>query len=394
MTNSDRQHFDEYRLQTRVKHEILRAYLGPYLHIAKNQHRVLRYIDGFAGRGHYGPEGNRSPGSPVLILEFLASQPDLSSRVHTHFIEQDSVLFESLSHAVSEVIVDHPGLIKPDLRKGTFAKELAAIQRMLSETRQELGATFLFVDPCGVAGVDLQAAAEVVSKHFCELFLFFNSNGLNRVLGALEHPGNAAVVASVYGAPESAQKLAESLASTPTPVAREQLILSEFRRRVREVTGADYFLPFRIESEGKRVTSHYLIHVTKHARGFAIMKDVMLETLPKRIPSSGQMALHQASAGFESSLIDVFSHQDLRTKVLQRLGASILSVREVVAGCESPDDQDSQKAWKQAVIVLEQQGALQVFRDAACQVPAPAKRRQMRNGATTLGDDYFVRACK
>ena len=46
---NDRKHFEDYREQTQVKHEILAAYLPAYYHILKQSSKNLVYIDGFAG---------------------------------------------------------------------------------------------------------------------------------------------------------------------------------------------------------------------------------------------------------------------------------------------------------------------------------------------------------
>lgn len=50
---NDREHFDDYREQTQVKHSILAAYLPAYYHILKRSNKNLVYIDGFAGPGAY-----------------------------------------------------------------------------------------------------------------------------------------------------------------------------------------------------------------------------------------------------------------------------------------------------------------------------------------------------
>src|ERR1051325_7888363 len=45
----DREHFEDYREQTQIKHSILAAYLPAYYHILKGSNDNLIYIDGFAG---------------------------------------------------------------------------------------------------------------------------------------------------------------------------------------------------------------------------------------------------------------------------------------------------------------------------------------------------------
>ena len=49
-SSDDKKHFEDYREQTQVKHDILAAYLRPYFHILKARSNNLIYIDAFAGR--------------------------------------------------------------------------------------------------------------------------------------------------------------------------------------------------------------------------------------------------------------------------------------------------------------------------------------------------------
>ena len=44
-----------------------------------------------------------------------------------------------------------------------------------------------------------------------------------------------------------------------------------------------YVLPFRFKSESGKRTSHHLIHVTKHSRGYTIMKDVMYRESSEKV---------------------------------------------------------------------------------------------------------------
>lgn len=65
-SSNDREHFEDYRRQTQVKHEILAAYLPAYYNILKRREKNLLFIDGFAGRGTYtrAETGEAVDGSP------------------------------------------------------------------------------------------------------------------------------------------------------------------------------------------------------------------------------------------------------------------------------------------------------------------------------------------
>jgi three-Cys-motif partner protein len=74
MTKADQEHFEDYREQTRIKHEILRKYLAPYYRIRGRGdfHKNLVYIDAFAGAGEYQSDDGPQPGSPLRALDVFA----------------------------------------------------------------------------------------------------------------------------------------------------------------------------------------------------------------------------------------------------------------------------------------------------------------------------------
>lgn len=125
----DREHFEDYREQTQVKHSILAAYLPAYYHILKSSSKNLVYIDGFAGPGSYfrTRTGKTFDGSPILALQLIADNEDFSRQVSTIFIEADEVLFNELQRKVNDFYDKHPQIRKPLCRHGTFADQLNEI---------------------------------------------------------------------------------------------------------------------------------------------------------------------------------------------------------------------------------------------------------------------------
>lgn len=182
---SDREHFEDYREQTYVKHSILAAYLPAYFHILKQWNENLVFIDGFAGPGSYTQTatGKTFDGSPLLALELIASNDDFSKQVSTIFIEADDVLFNRLKDRVDKFLLDHTNIRKPILRSGRFSEELANI---LGRVGGKLAPTFLFVDPCGVSGTSLETIRAVMENEKCEAFIFFNIDGVRRIAGLPE----------------------------------------------------------------------------------------------------------------------------------------------------------------------------------------------------------------
>ena len=277
MARHDREHFEDYREQTRVKHEILAAYLPAFFHILKRWQTNLVYIDAFAGSGVYtsADSGETFDGSPILALSLFANNDDFSAKISSIFIEPDEVLFPQLQEAVGSFLARHGNIREPKLLHGTFADGATALLDNIESDGDRLAPCFLFVDPCGVDGASFQVMKRTMDvSDSCEVFIFFNIDGVRRIAGLKEF---SSVLVDLLGDEADACRLHERFHALGdgAPEAREELILGAYRRVLVERMEAPFVVPFRVEHEGRRSTSHYLIHATRHPLGFKIMKDVM-----------------------------------------------------------------------------------------------------------------------
>lgn len=207
---NDQEHFQDYREQTHLKHEILAAYLPAYFKIIQHGSRNLVYIDGFAGRGKYknADTSSEADGSPLLTLKLIAKAPNLADKVSTIFIESDKTLFEQLQQNVDEFFRAHQNIRKPECINGTFAECVTDVVRQVDGN---LAPTFLFVDPCGVSGTSLKAIQQVMDCDKCEAFIFFNMAGTKRIAGL---PKVSPALKELLGTTARAEKLYEAIRRT------------------------------------------------------------------------------------------------------------------------------------------------------------------------------------
>lgn len=386
MTN-DREHFEDYREQTQVKHDILAAYLPAYFHILKRWSTNLIYIDGFAGPGAYvqAESGKTFDGSPIRALQLIAGNEDFSKQVSTIFIEADSVLFNQLKERVDSFYAKQPQIRKPLCRLGAFSE---ALNEILGRLGGRLAPTFLFVDPCGVSGTSFQTIRTVMENEKCEAFIFFNIDGVRRIAGL---PALSTVLVDLLGSEERAKNLHKSLRTTGNVAKREEIILSEYCKALAEDMGAKYIIPFRVEHEDRRITSHYLIHATKHPLGFGIMKYVMW-TRGHAEDQPGALEFRQKG---RTNFIPMFDkHADIKEEILDVLKAG--SIRVSVFYKEwtmRPTDLQCEAAYRQVLLELEADGKIEVLgKDGKHVVDAGA--RPKRRGKPTLAQDYYVQIKK
>jgi len=377
MSKADATHFDDYRKQTEVKHRILQAYLPAYFLALSGTYQSIGYIDGFAGRGSYSDEatGALHDGSPLLALKLIARDAKLASRVHSFFVESRADHFTALKIAIDEFLATKPGIIEPKLRQGRFADHVQDRLRELAVSGGRLAPTFLFVDPCGVDGTSFQTIASILQTAGSELFLFFNSAGITRVVGASLGTGESDTLTDLYGSRDRVAKLLATLGQSAGAPEIEEYTLAEYCDALRTHGRASFILPYRIEAASRQNTSHYLIHASKSPLGFKIMKHVMLEMIQPDGASGGLLEFRQASARLCGMEIR-FDLAELRLQLLQRIRHSPTKAAEFFdQWVTRPTDFYSEGEYRRQLLDLEQLGEVEIFKDRECKQPYPAAKR-------------------
>jgi three-Cys-motif partner protein len=387
MPQTDREHFESYRAQTRAKHIILEKYIYAYFSILKGTEDRLVYIDGFAGRGTYTADnGSMVPGSPLRALEKLSSNPNVAKKVHTLFIERDQELFAHLKMAVDSYCAQNSQIQKPQLANGAFSVVMTAMMNKYQRDGRAIAPMFVFVDPCGVDGVDFSVIERLLrSQRKCEIFLFFNIEGVRRILGLKENMGET--LARLLGSSARAAELAQIVASATTSGEREEAIIRYYEDLLRNQTPGRFVASFRVEKEERRITSHYLVHVAQHPRGFAIMKDVMW-SVGKTTEGKGGLLFEQASF---STMQMLFTPEwdSVKASVLSELGSGIRPMTyfyEVLT--QRPDNRLCETAYRKAILELEAEGKVFVLGEHG-QTPTP--KRPRRNGVLTLSERCHIK---
>jgi hypothetical protein len=246
--------------------------------------------------------------------------------------------------------------------------------------------TFLFVDPCGISGTSLQVITRFLSNKRCEVFVFFNIDGIRRVCG-LDKLSNSLV--EVFGTEARAEQLRQSLKQCSSPADKELKIVNFYINALKEEISKDIFVtPFAIEHQQKKITSHYLIHVTKHRLGFKIMKDVMwnLGTSDEGI---GNLGLVQASK-YDGMLLFRPKWDSFKESIITGLQNGMIQAREFYEDWVfRPDDRFAEPAYREALLELEEEGQIIVL-DKHGRSPKPAESRKKLKGKQTLGKDYYI----
>ena len=263
------QFFDEQGDQSQIKAEIVTKYFLVWSKViisTQKRHSPsgrVAYIDLFAGPGRY-RDGAAS--TPILILQSAIADADLCERLVAVFNDKD----ENNTNSLRETISALPGIERlkhaPKIWTGEVGDEI--VKTFASKT---LVPTFLFVDPFGYKGLSLQLVNSVLKDWGCDCVFFFN---YNRISMGLNNEAVLPHMEALFGS-ERAASLRERFNTTSlNPMEREAFIVDEMTHALKEM-GGNFVLPFRFRNPSDTRTTHHLFFVTKHFRGYDIMKGIM-----------------------------------------------------------------------------------------------------------------------
>lgn len=257
--------FDESREQSLVKAEIVAKYFWAWAKViipqAKKRGTEIAYVDLFSGPGRY-KDGSKS--TPLLILERAINDPDVQNMLVTVFNDKDSNNTQSLQEAIDSLPDIGTLKNKPVILNSEVGEELVQQVEQIRSVP-----TLFFIDPWGYKGLSIRLIGSLIMSWGCDCIFFFNYNRINMGLNnlAVEEHMN-----SLFGE-KRANKLREELELKDSD-ERELAIVEAICQALQEI-GGKYPLPFRFKNADGNRTSHHLIFVSKHVRGYSIMKEIM-----------------------------------------------------------------------------------------------------------------------
>jgi hypothetical protein len=229
--------------------------------------------------------------------------------------------------------------------------------------------TFSFIDPFGYKGLSLGLVQGAIKDWGSDCVFFFNYNRINAGISndlVDEH------INALFGR-ERAARLREAV-KNKKPARREAIVL-EFLAEATKELGGKYVLPFRFRNAAGTRSTHHLIFVSKHVRGYEIMKEIMAKessTYDQGVPS-----LEYSPADASTPLL--FSLQRPLEKLAVEL-PMVFAGRKLtmlqIYNAHHVDTPFIKKNYKDALLSLEARKVVDV---------APANRR-----SGTFGDDVMV----
>ena len=321
---ADLSFFEEQKEQSLVKSMIVAKYFDVWSTVIistqkryPNHAQKIAYIDLFAGPGRY-KDGTQS--TPLKILTSAIEKPDLRDRLVTIFNDKDEENSKSLERTIFEI----PKITSLNFRPRILNQEVGEeIVKMFEE--MNLIPTLFFVDPWGYKGLSLRLVNSVLKDWGCDAIFFFNYNRINMGINNEFVDGH---MQALFGE-DRILALREKL-SGKNSSQRELLIIEELCQSLRTY-GSRYVLPFRFKNERGRRTSHHLIFVSKHFRGYEIMKDIMARESTGNIQAVPLFEYNPADFLPKQTLLFQLSRplDDLKEDLLDTFKGQKLTMQEI-----------------------------------------------------------------
>lgn len=267
---SEKAFFDKQTASSKIKASIVSEYFPSYCKIITKSHlpSEIRFIDLFAGPGVYA-DGNVS--TPILIGR-QCNQDELLRR-KVRFIFNDKEHTDTLKSNFVKEFPDKTFSKEPrfgDKVIGQDEKIKEFLQRNTHKGKHNDYPSLLFIDPFGYKGIETDVLAQFMKNWGNEVFIFIN---IKRVHPALENDKFDDLMNKLF--PTTLEKVRKDRRYKLSTAERINLIIQCLGEEYGTILNSKvFYTAFKFQEEDSEATSHYILHLTKHSRGFDLVKQI------------------------------------------------------------------------------------------------------------------------
>ena len=212
-----------------------------------------------------------------------------------------------------------------------------------------------FIDPWGYKGLSLRLVDAFLKDWGCDCIFFFNYSRIN---AGINNPTVREHVAALFGS-QRAEGLRTQL-KPMTPREREATIVNALAEALKEY-GHRFVLPFCFKNESGVRTTHHLIFVTKHFRGYEVMKEIMAKESSESNQGVPSFTYLHPTSRRQQVLFQLSRPLDeLENMLLNDFSGKRLKMRDIYVA-HSVDTPYISKNYKEVLRKMEQDGKIKTF---------------------------------
>lgn len=268
--SDNKKFFKKQTDSSRVKAAIISEYFPQYCKIISRRHVPQRfgYFDMFAGPGIY-DDGSLS--TPLLIAKNCYEDQFLRERVWMVFNDMD--FGDKLKENFEKYYQSGTFANEPFFANRTFGEWPKIDTFLIRNTMQGFYnecPTVLFIDPWGYKHINTRVLTQFLTQWGNEVFIFINTKRLNAAFENEKFQEDLKVIFPLtYDEVRADKKLQGSVEE------RHKFMINKLAEEFRRILGGVvFYTAFQFREEDQMTPSHYLLHITKGAKGFDLVKQV------------------------------------------------------------------------------------------------------------------------
>lgn len=266
----DNKFFEKQTHSSKIKANIVAEYFPKYCRIILKKPQIqIRYLDLFAGPGVYA-DGALS--TPILVGNACAADVQLSNMVQLVF--NDNKYCDILKKNFSSHFPERTFKYQPAFGDKTVGEDEELNNYLMKKTTTLEGKnphpSLLFIDPFGYKAVQTKVLAEFLQNWGNEMFLFVNTK---RIHAAIENEKFEDLMIDLF--PTTIEEVRKDRKYKLKVEDRLNLIIDNLAKEYRQIIKDTlFYTAFRFQEEDSTATSHYILHFTKHPRGYDLVKQI------------------------------------------------------------------------------------------------------------------------
>ncbi len=311
----DNNFFAQQTRSSRIKSNIVSEYFPKYCRIIlKKPQTQIRYLDLFAGPGIY-EDGALS--TPILVGKACSSDAQLSSSVQLLF--NDNKYCERLKNNFNSHFPNGTFAYEPAFGDKTVGEDEELNDYLMKKVTTLDGKnphpTLLFIDPFGYKAVQTKVLAEFMQNWGNEMFLFVNTK---RIHAAIENEKFDELMLDLF--PTTINDVRNDRKYKLRVEDRLNLIIENLAKEYQKIISDTlFYTAFRFQEEDSTATSHYILHFTKHSRGYDLVKQIYhdFDNIGTTLEKDGTYTFDAKKLDMESN--NLFDFGDQNVNDLSRL---------------------------------------------------------------------------
>jgi three-Cys-motif partner protein len=308
-----------------------------------------------------------------LVLEKAIADADMRRMLVTLFNDADPDNVASLEKEIAAL----PGIEKLK-HKPTVRNKIVDTEVATFFSGRNVIPSFFFIDPWGYKGLSLNLINSVLKDWGCDCVFFFNFNRINM---GVTNEAVAPHLNALFG--EQRAEALRRFLPTLAPPQRELAIVENLVEALKE-KGALYVLPFCFKNEQGTRTSHHLVFVTKHPKGYQIMKGIMARESSSTEQGVPSFDYNPAPADPQMKLLFELARplDDLAGMLLETFAGQNLTAGEVFER-HNVGTRFIGRNYKDVLRKMEAEGLIKT--------DPPASQRRQQKGEVTFADRVVVK---